>query len=200
MCPNPQETSDSVTFTEEILDWKLHFLCRKTFLPHRNESNNSYHIHCVKNVYIRSFSGLHFPAFGLNTERYGVSEHFHLVILQLAKFCKLQKLGTSIYMMELFAKIVNGLNPFTIFAKGLHCRCLTGSYKHLCYHIAQRTKISITDFFIFCALPVFLLKFSVVHSLLCPILTLMKSGRIDKFHSNKKMGQTFLLLHDWTLS
>ena len=123
MCPNPQETSDSVTFTEEILDGKLHFLCRKTFLPHRNESNNSYHIHCVKSVYIRSFSGLHFPAFGLNTERYGVSEHFHLVILQLAKFCKLQKLGTSIYMMELFAKIVNGLNPFTIFAKGLHCRC-----------------------------------------------------------------------------
>ena len=93
MCPNPQETSDSVTFTEEILDGKLHFLCCKTFLPHRNESNNSYHIHCVKSVYIRSFSGLHFPAFGLNTERYGVSEHFHLVILQLAKFCKLQKLG-----------------------------------------------------------------------------------------------------------
>ena len=28
---------------------------------------------CVKKVRIRSFSGSYFPAFGLNTERYGVS-------------------------------------------------------------------------------------------------------------------------------
>ena len=27
MWPNPQETSDLVTFTEEILNGKLHFLC-----------------------------------------------------------------------------------------------------------------------------------------------------------------------------
>ena len=27
MLPNPQETSDLVTFTEEILNGKLHFLC-----------------------------------------------------------------------------------------------------------------------------------------------------------------------------
>ena len=27
MCPNPQETADLVTFTEEILDVKLNFLC-----------------------------------------------------------------------------------------------------------------------------------------------------------------------------
>ena len=31
--------------------------------------------HCVKSVRIRSFSGPYFPAFGLNTERYGVSLH-----------------------------------------------------------------------------------------------------------------------------
>ena len=30
-------------------------------------------LYCAKNVHIRSYSGLHFPAFGLNTERYGVS-------------------------------------------------------------------------------------------------------------------------------
>ena len=30
-------------------------------------------IHGVKRVRIRSYSGPHFPAFGLNTERYGVS-------------------------------------------------------------------------------------------------------------------------------
>ena len=29
--------------------------------------------HCVKSVRIWSYSGLHFPTFGLNTERYGVS-------------------------------------------------------------------------------------------------------------------------------
>ena len=29
--------------------------------------------HCVKSVHIRSYSGPHFPAFGLNTERYSVS-------------------------------------------------------------------------------------------------------------------------------
>ena len=29
--------------------------------------------HCVKSVLIRSYSGLHFPTFGLNTERYGAS-------------------------------------------------------------------------------------------------------------------------------
>ena len=29
--------------------------------------------YCVKSVHIRSYSGPHFPAFGLNTERYGIS-------------------------------------------------------------------------------------------------------------------------------
>ena len=27
MWQNPQETADLVTFTKEILNWKLHFLC-----------------------------------------------------------------------------------------------------------------------------------------------------------------------------
>ena len=31
------------------------------------------HFHCVKSVRIRSYSGLHFPAFEVSTERYGVS-------------------------------------------------------------------------------------------------------------------------------
>ena len=29
-------------------------------------------LHCVRNVHIRSYSCQHFPAFGLNTERYGI--------------------------------------------------------------------------------------------------------------------------------
>ena len=35
-------------------------------------------MHCVKRVSIRSYSGQHFPAFGLNTERYGVSLRVHI--------------------------------------------------------------------------------------------------------------------------
>ena len=35
--------------------------------------NVEHTIHCVKSVRIRSYSGPHFPAFGLNTERYGCS-------------------------------------------------------------------------------------------------------------------------------
>ena len=31
MWPNPQETMDLVTFTEEILNGKLHFLCSDVF-------------------------------------------------------------------------------------------------------------------------------------------------------------------------
>ena len=34
-----------------------------------------YYVHCVKSVGIRNYSGPYFPAFGLNTERYGVSEY-----------------------------------------------------------------------------------------------------------------------------
>ena len=30
MCPNSQQTADLVTFTEEILNRKLHFLCSAT--------------------------------------------------------------------------------------------------------------------------------------------------------------------------
>ena len=32
-------------------------------------------IHCVKSIPIWSYSGPHFPAFGLNTERYGVDQN-----------------------------------------------------------------------------------------------------------------------------
>ena len=42
-----------------FLNWKLHFL--------------SSDLHSVKSVHIWSFSGLYFPAFGLNMERYFVS-------------------------------------------------------------------------------------------------------------------------------
>ena len=40
------------------------------------------HLYCVKCVLIRSFSGLYFPAFGLNTERYVVLiKCYHLIMI-----------------------------------------------------------------------------------------------------------------------
>ena len=41
-----------------------------------------HHIHCVKSVRVRNYSGSHFPAFELNTERYRVSlKHFAKAII-----------------------------------------------------------------------------------------------------------------------
>ena len=41
-------------------------------------------LHCVKSVRIPSFSGPHFPTFGLNTERYEVSftDTFHAEVFR----------------------------------------------------------------------------------------------------------------------
>ena len=55
-------------------------LCHSTKFPHQQIRSN-YGIllsfildpHCVKSARIRSYSGSHFPTFGLNTERYSVS-------------------------------------------------------------------------------------------------------------------------------
>ena len=49
------------------------FLASPTVLCVFMSSNYSLRVHCVKNVQIRSFSGLYFPTFGLNTEIYEVN-------------------------------------------------------------------------------------------------------------------------------
>ena len=80
--------SDLVTFTEEILNGKLRFLCsvkvgfslmlNSRFRGHAIEL---IYLHCVKSVHIWSFSGSYFPTFGLNTDQknseYG---HFYAVL------------------------------------------------------------------------------------------------------------------------
>ena len=40
MSPNPQEPADLVTFTEEILNAKLHFLCSVLNLFYQTEPNH----------------------------------------------------------------------------------------------------------------------------------------------------------------
>ena len=57
-----RKTRDLFTFTKYMLNENLHFLCSNTR-------------HCAKSVHNRSFSGPHFLAFGLNTERYRVREN-----------------------------------------------------------------------------------------------------------------------------
>ena len=44
MWPNPQETSDLVAFTEEILNGKLHFLCSGYFLSITGQACLNTHI------------------------------------------------------------------------------------------------------------------------------------------------------------
>ena len=39
--------------------------------------NESFDLHCVKSVRTRSYTGLYFPAFGLNTER--IQKSFQLL-------------------------------------------------------------------------------------------------------------------------
>ena len=45
----------------------------KTVTSERCNTHTLHHSHCMKNVHIRSYSGPHFSAFGLHTERYSVS-------------------------------------------------------------------------------------------------------------------------------
>ena len=45
MWPNPEETADLVTFTEEILNGKLHFLCSVMI---KNESLKSNEVICYR--------------------------------------------------------------------------------------------------------------------------------------------------------
>ena len=96
--------------------------------------------HCVKSVRIRSYSGLHFPAFGLNTERYEVSlciqsecgkmrtritpntDNFHAV--KMIFFCSNCRISESVlviqddshnFIISKKPKVVTYLNTFSIF-------------------------------------------------------------------------------------
>ena len=70
--------------------------------------------HCVKSVRIRRFSGPYFPAFGLNTKRYGVSLRIQL---KCGKIRTRRTLNTNTFhavsKTELFANISNGSQPLT---------------------------------------------------------------------------------------
>ena len=54
--------------------------------------------HCVRNVRIRGYSGPHFPAFGLNTERYDQnnSEYGHFLSSEYSKYERTEVLGNAV--------------------------------------------------------------------------------------------------------
>ena len=68
----------------------------------------------MKSVRIRRFSGPYFPAFGLNTKRYGV---FLRIQLKCGKIQTTKTLNTNTFhavsKTELFANIYNGSQPLT---------------------------------------------------------------------------------------
>ena len=86
----------------------------------------------MKSVRIRSYSGPHFPAFGLKTERYFVLAdkynpeygHFLRSELHTFLFSFVLKKASELYSepsqsckMEFYTKIDNDLSPLTIFVK-----------------------------------------------------------------------------------
>ena len=64
----------SVVHTIWGWSWKFQNYILKSTIS--KSSANIFNYHCVKSVRIRSYSGQHFPALGLNTERYGVSSEY----------------------------------------------------------------------------------------------------------------------------
>ena len=59
--------------TATYLKYSVLYMCFNYLVGDTRCQSN--HYHCVKSVCIRSYSGSHFPAFGLNTEKYSVSSH-----------------------------------------------------------------------------------------------------------------------------
>ena len=97
MWPNPQETADSLAFTGEILNGKLHFLCSGSFILFNNQVTESlildalivnqtpfwYHIGFKRNNQKCTF---HYPVMSMmtwNFENYGFHpKHENIIILK----------------------------------------------------------------------------------------------------------------------
>ena len=69
------------TFYTSILGYNQRWHCSGVFIVNIKQIS---HVHSVKSVRIRSYSGLYFPAFGLNMKRYGVNV-FLVTLLTLSK-------------------------------------------------------------------------------------------------------------------
>ena len=69
-----------------------------------NKAKYSRGVHCVKGVRIRRFSGPYFPAFGLNTDRYGVSLRIQS---ECGKIRTIKTLNTDTFHAVVFRTLSN---------------------------------------------------------------------------------------------
>ena len=113
-----------VNLANKLLLWVLHFssryspICFWTLVWH-----------CVKSVRIRSFSGLYFPVFGLNTERYSVSLRIQ------PEFWKIRTTKTpnidifhAVWVTGILLKYMGGWSSFVhIFENIASCNCFDRS-------------------------------------------------------------------------
>ena len=108
--------------------------------------------YCVKSVRIRSYSGPHFPAFGLNTERYGISlrtqsecgkmrtrttpntDAFHAVqnhLLSWVIFFRLTHIFIILSSLRLYPKFIRFyLDEFLSHFNVQSCYCLWSNWTH----------------------------------------------------------------------
>ena len=63
------ETGSDYTVYHQVVCPSLYFCSLFGNIP----TSTQCHLHCVKSVRIRSYSGPYFPTFGLNTQRYSAS-------------------------------------------------------------------------------------------------------------------------------
>ena len=76
--------------------------------------------HCMKSVRIRSYSGPHFPAFGLNAERYGVS-------LCIQFECGKIRTRTTPNTDSFYAVRLLSIENVILFRQSIVCSCITFS-------------------------------------------------------------------------
>ena len=85
----------------------------------------------------------------------------------------LQRPIQDLVKMELFANIINGLKPVTIFTKKLHLKCFTGFYVHLCSEVIssiyQTYKFKVYFHSFWRHYNVFDVVFACINETLCPL-------------------------------
>ena len=104
------------------------FFSRSLKWHHIKNSQVFWDVPCVKSVRIRNFSGPHFPAFGLNTERYSLSLRVHS---ECRKIRTRKTTNTEVfYAVVRFSKLyeIRNLEKFKLRALHVRYDCYLSKY------------------------------------------------------------------------
>ena len=112
---------------------------------YKKRTRKRFNYHCVKNIRIRSFSGPHFPTFGLNTERYG--GHFEVIAWKWPQFpyllteCffKLAKSMPGSVDQELESKLAININRSSrpeVFLQNMFLKSSQNSQENTCFRVS----------------------------------------------------------------